>query len=777
MTALPIESIRDVFGSQLGTQPLVVSSATGSGKSTQVPRWCRPRGRVAVIEPRRVACRSLAGRVAELEGEMLGQGVGYIVRDAARANSRTEVVFMTPGVALRMLDALADFETVILDEFHERRLDTDLLLALLRERRNDLVVMSATVDGDALAAHLKGKHLRAEGRAFPVEVRYQSDGHLLPSERDLARRVAQAVGSLDDTQGDVLVFLPGKGEIAAAERALRNPHAWEVVSLHGTMPLPDQARVFAPSKLRKLILATNVAETSLTIPGVGVVIDSGLVRRTHYHEGRSYLTLSAIAQDSAEQRTGRAGRTAAGMAVRLWDRAAQLEPRTPPEMFRESLVPLVLGAAAHGAPVDTLAFVDPPKDHAVAAARGDLEALGALDDAGHITDVGQQLFNLPLDPAQGRWLVEARAQGNLQEMIDLVAALSVGRSLFVAKGDESAFREDGCDALAILRAVRFGTPSDAGVSNAALRDARQRAHRLREAFSLPAPDPHVPIDRHRLALTVLGADPRSAYVARHRRGRVVFGNGGTEIEVGGESCVNAAEVQAIAVLEVRGVGERRKRRILATAAMPLPLAWMVEAGLGRDRLGSVDVEGESVVAKIERVYAKRVLTCIRREPKGALAREAIGALFLRGTIFREALAEARERLRATALLHQLNTSPLGRSLGLPQSEAPPSLEAWVRLRLEALGVSTGSDLALLGADDLVPADIPAEYRALVDREFPRTVSLGDCTYEADYDLPRRRVHLRWVRGHRQGPPARLYLPKFGGLQVWFDTGGTTQRLK
>ena len=348
---LPIESLRPAFDDAFRAGPVVVSAPTGSGKSTRVPAWllagASPSRPVWVIEPRRVACRALASRVASEEGSRLGGRVGYRVRDDDRTSAETQLVFATPGIALRQLADVRACHAVVVDELHERRLDVDLLLALLRhERTAGLVVMSATFAGDEIAAGLGGTHLHAEGRMFPVRITHVGDRP--PDRQELVERVEAALARAANDPGDVLVFLPGKGEIHAVYERLAPRRDITTLTLHGGLTLDEQARVFEPAQKRKVILCTNVAETSLTVPGVGVVIDSGLVRRTRYHQGRGFLTLMPIADDSAEQRAGRAGRTAPGVCYRLWSQATRLSPSTPPEVHRESLVPLVLGAAGAG---------------------------------------------------------------------------------------------------------------------------------------------------------------------------------------------------------------------------------------------------------------------------------------------------------------------------------------------------------------------------------------------------------------------------------------------
>lgn len=406
-SGLPITSLAQDISACAGSEPLVISSPTGSGKSTQVPRYCS--GRVLVVEPRRVACRGLAARVAQLEGSALGDVVGYRVRDDACHGATTRVLFVTPGVALRMWASFSQYHVIILDEFHERSMEVDLLFSLLRrDHPQRLVVMSATLEAERLAAALSARHLSAQGRVYPVSIEYRADEALLPSPERLCERVLSAVQEALAGDQDVLVFLPGKAEITATQALLSSQlRGAALLPLHGALSLQQQAAIFSPGPGQRVILATNVAETSLTVPGIGVVVDSGLLRRTRYHYGRGYLALLPVAADSAEQRAGRAGRTGPGRCIRLWSEAAKLAAVTAPELHRESLAPLLL-AAACGARVEALPFLDPPKAHAVDDARTDLRALGALGAGDELTEVGSELFSLPLDPALARLVSVAR---------------------------------------------------------------------------------------------------------------------------------------------------------------------------------------------------------------------------------------------------------------------------------------------------------------------------------------------------------------------------------
>ena len=762
---LPILALRGAFEAALNQGPVVLSSPTGSGKSTEVPRFCP--GRVLVVEPRRIACRSLAARVAELDGSELGDAVGYMVRDEHVASASTRILFATPGLVLRSRELLAQADCVILDEFHERSLDVDLLLALcLREPRGRLVIMSATLEGERVAQHVGGQHLSASGRAYDVSIRHLASGGVLPHATDLPARVGEALQAAQKDPGDVLVFLPGKAEIEACARMLHG--RFSVIPLHGGLSLSEQRRAFERTRERKVILSTNVAETSLTIPGIGVVIDSGLVRQTRYHDGRSYLALGPIALDSAAQRTGRAGRTGPGVCYRLWSAAAQLQAVTPPEIHRESLVPLVLTAAAWGHTPEALPLLDAPKPYALEAARAELRAWGALDAASGLSELGRGLFALPVDPAHARLLVQAREHGCLDDMLDLVAVLSVGRPLFEASPElapDDDLRAAGCDATAAIGALRASDPARHGASKLVITEARAARLRLRRQLGLSqTPPTAASVRRDALLAAALAADPRLAHVARERGRERHFSNGGTELALARESAAqHAKRLDAVLALETRAFGAGRDARLLITCAMPLPLNDLVRAGLGTERVGTVRADRKRVIAQLERVYAGRVIGEREAVPSGELARQAFATLLLRGSLFRDAIALSTARLGRTALAAAL--AQRGHPLGVASREPVPSLEQWVMGRLETLGVESGDDLALLSASDFTAPEVPFEVQKGLDEQFPPEVSVGDATYRAEYDLTQNQVLLQMIKGSRKEPPPLAYLPRFAGLRI------------
>lgn len=752
---LPIEALRPELEATAG--PLVISAPTGSGKSTCVPRWLAEGGaRVLVVEPRRVACRALAQRTAELWGTPVGRDVGYAVRDERRASDGTRILFVTPGVALRMVErGDLDWDAVVLDELHERGLVVDLLLALLLRDGPRLVVMSATIEGDRVAAHIGGTHLRGTGRTFPVAVEHLPGRAVAPDRRGVEERVVAALDALADIDGDVLVFLPGKAEIASVGRALRGDV--DVLALHGGLSLKEQARVFRPGPKRRVVLATNVAETSLTVPRIGAVVDSGLVRRTRYRGGRGSLTLLPIAQDSAEQRAGRAGRLGPGRCVRLWSERFGLAPRTPPEIQREDLTELVLAAAACGAPDLELPFLDPPRVYAVEAARANLIALGGLDEAGRLTERGRRLFGMTLDAPLGRLLLEAERRGTLPHTLALCAALATSRPLWAGRPDDPGddLREGGCDATALIRAVLEGEPGQHELSRAALSEARDAMGRYRRLFDDVPPAGR--LDRRALADTLLAAWPDCAHVARRRRRAVAWSNGGTELELGRDSAVDAAKVDFALALDSRSFGAGKQTRLVLAAAMPVPVQWLVAAGIGRLRVAQPSARGGRIRATLERVYAKRVLERSEEVLAGAPLREAARDLLLEGRLFRGAGAQVRDRHQARALHARLR----GQAAPLP-------VEDELLDRLVALGLEEPGDLELLEAEDVLGPDLDARDRAELDHRYPRSLSIGDARYELTYDVARRRVTLTQVGGHRKTPPPPGLRPSLPGWRVFWS---------
>ena len=447
--ALPIWKIHDDILRVLHAgNRLVLVAPTGSGKTTQVPQMLLDAGiagdrMIVVLQPRRVAARTVATRVAWERQGKLGAEVGYQIRFDDHTSVGTRICFVTEGILLRWLQddrTLSKIGAVVFDEFHERNLLSDVALALVKDlqqtRRPDLamLVMSATLDAEPVAAYLDScPILISEGQSYPVEVGYLA----LPDPRALTVQAAEAVERIlnDEAPGDILVFMPGRGEINGtldALRGLRTSERVACIPLHGELEPQEQDRAFAPNALRKVIVATNVAETSITIDGIRHVVDSGVARVARYdaERGIGTLLLEPVSRASADQRKGRAGRTAPGTCHRLWTAIGHKsrEERNTPEIQRSDLAEVVLLLHSLGIR-EAAAFdwLDKPDPQAVLRAERLLTLLGALHDAG-LTDIGRQMLRLPMHPRYSRMLIEASRRGCVPDAA-LCAALVSGRDL------------------------------------------------------------------------------------------------------------------------------------------------------------------------------------------------------------------------------------------------------------------------------------------------------------------------------------------------------------
>ncbi|HXY33558.1 MAG TPA: ATP-dependent helicase C-terminal domain-containing protein [Planctomycetaceae bacterium] len=447
---LPIDELLPEIRRALADSPsLVICAPPGAGKTTRVPPALLDpplarEGRVLVLQPRRMAARAAARRIAAERGVPLGDEIGYQVRFDQRISSRTRLAVVTEGILLRMLHdepLLESVGAVIFDEFHERNLNSDLALGMTRRIQQTvrpelrIVVMSATLDSAPVAAFLGGcRVVQSSGRMFPVAISYWGS----VEKRPLADLVARGIERvLPQTPGDILAFLPGVGEIrqAAAEtQSLARKHNLAVFPLYGDLPPEEQDAVLMPSERRKLVLSTNVAETSLTIPGITAVVDSGLARQMRFDPsvGLDRLVLGPISRASADQRAGRAGRTAAGVCLRLWEE--RTHPHRPafelPEIERVDLAAAVLQLWSWGE-TDVMSFpwFERPSQSSVDAALALLERLEAIEDH-RLTPLGQTLARLPVHPRIARLLVEGNQRDCLSEAA-LAAAMLSERDPFV----------------------------------------------------------------------------------------------------------------------------------------------------------------------------------------------------------------------------------------------------------------------------------------------------------------------------------------------------------
>jgi ATP-dependent helicase HrpA len=477
--ALPVSGRRDEIAKAIAeNQVVIVSGETGSGKTTQLPKICLALGRglgaggaglIGHTQPRRIAASATGRRIAEELGTPFGEVVGYKVRFTDNLSPGASVKLMTDGILLAETQTdplLKAYDTLIIDEAHERSLNIDFLLGYLKEilvKRPDLklIVTSATIDADRFARHFGSEEkpapvIEVSGRLYPVEVRYRPVVEDSPAvkaaqgtstaassrerpksqretDRDLMDAIVDAVDELcREGPGDVLVFLPGEREIRDAAEALRKHHPphTEILPLFARLSAAEQERVFRTSNARRIVLATNVAETSLTVPGIRYVVDTGLarVKRYSYRNKVEQLQVEPISQAAANQRAGRCGRVADGVCIRLYEES-DFQGRvrfTDPEILRSSLASVILRMKSlHLTAIETFPFIEPPPGRAIADGYQLLNELGAVDDDNQLTPLGRELARLPLDPRVGRMILAARDQQALKEVLIIASALSV----------------------------------------------------------------------------------------------------------------------------------------------------------------------------------------------------------------------------------------------------------------------------------------------------------------------------------------------------------------
>ena len=658
---LPIDALQDGLIAACGrVRRLVLRAPTGSGKSTRIPQMLLDlnlvQGQIVVLQPRRIAARLLAARIAQERGVRLGGEVGYQIRFERVESAQTRIKFVTEALLLRQMAAdpeLKGVGAVVFDEFHERNLHSDVALALARRlqetHRPDLLIMamSATLDTEGVAKWLgSAETLAADGRAYPVQIEYthlprNSTRPIWDAAAEQVRRVLR-----EESEGDVLVFMPGSYEIMRTIGAVRNlPESGgvDILPLYGELPPEEQDRAVKPSPGRKVIVATNVAETSLTIPGVRAVVDAGLARIARFdpHRGIDTLLVEPVSQASAEQRAGRAGRTGPGRCIRLWSQTDhEARPlREVPEIKRVDLSETILLLLTSGwGEAAAFPWYEKPDDKALQRALTVLADLGAVDAEGKLTHLGRRMSVFPAHPRYARMLLAAGELDCVYEVCR-IAGLAQGRDILFRKVDDrtenardSVEQEDGSDffpRLALLqRAVEMRFDADAcdrfGVHGQAARQADQAARqflRLAEGQGLPVSDRVADPAAVRRCL-LLGFSDRLAVRldAGTLRCALVHGRTG---ELRRESSIrNAKLLVAAEVDEIQARGGVTTYLSLATAVEE---SWLQE--LFPDEFSTVhqvryDASQRRVVTRVERRFRDLVLEAKERDdaPSDAASR-------------------------------------------------------------------------------------------------------------------------------------------------------------
>jgi ATP-dependent helicase HrpB len=737
MNPLPIDAILPELLSTIHSHPnTVLHAPPGAGKTTRVPLALLDivppeAGRIVMLEPRRIAAASAARWMARTLGEEAGQTVGYSIRFESRVSPATRVEVVTEGILTRRIQndpLLEGVGMVIFDEFHERSIQADLGLTLCldvqRQVRPELkiLVMSATLDVAPLARIMgDAPVVSSAGRAFPVEDIYVEER----SHGRLPDRVAAAIQrALRETEGDLLAFLPGRGEIRTCASLLAGVGLAEkgvsVHQLYGELPFDEQQRAIQPGRQRKVVLATSIAETSLTIEGVRTVIDSGLSRRLRFDpaSGMNRLVTVRESASSAEQRKGRAGRLGPGVCYRLFSRhtLSAMTPHTPPEILDTDLSPLVLELAAWGVhDPATLAWLDPPPAAALAVARHLLADLGALDPHGRITPLGGAMIRLPLHPRLSRLLLRAREMGCPRLGCDLAALVSE-RDIFRTAGAERAPRVGPSDILERLECLHTWRSGSSGGhrADAAGLKAVERVGRQLERLAIPSPagDRTVDEDEATARLLLAAYPDRLARRRGDEEGRYLLASG-RGARLSPRSVTRKAEY--IVAVDVDGGGQGEGLIHLASE-ISLGLIRQECAGLieKRSEIAWSEQEKRAVAVKEERIGALRLSSA----PYSPTSFELCPVILDAVRVSRLELLDMGEPVRRL----QGRVSLLRRALpeegwpDLSDGNLLETLEEWLGPRLE--GVRTARQLRALDVAALLHGLLDYRSRRLLDELAP-----------------------------------------------------------
>lgn len=735
---------------------MVVTSPTGSGKSTRVPIWALERGKVLVVEPRRIAARSLALHVAAQTGTAPGELVGWAVRDDVMRRETTKILFCTPGVALGMLGSgeAEEFSTWILDEFHERRADVDAFLAFARSRGQSrrLVLLSATISAKELARSLDATVLESSGRAYPVDIEYgHGAGGVLPDPSALPLRLESALRRLDPVEGAVLVFLPGTGEIEDAREWLSGRIPGRIERLHGMLALEEQQRVLSPSDDLRIVLATNVAESALTVPDVVAVVDSGLERRIERSNGFARLELGPISQASADQRAGRAGRVRAGRCLRLWAQSARLESHPRPAIQvddpRDWLLPLlVAGADPHG-----LAWLDRPRADGLRNALETFQRLGLWEEnrwegLGRTTPLAKLASRLPLPADLAGFCLQHVGLPSQRDAMALAAALSASRPLLRGKPSPQMLQRrrevsrGAGDETLLCRILEL--PEDmaqgCGVHLGVWREAVRLNQRLQEAMGGPGEGWPRDVQVDALATSLWRLEPRALRRRRGAPGKEEYALGdGAALWPSRESLSGLPEI-ALALGVHGGRTARGESRVWMDASLGLSASDCLRLGIGRLDVARAVWDEQGLQAKWSRRVGKDVVgVCEGLVADPDVARAAVWM----------ALSAAERRIVESAWEREVLNWCRRRG----RWESPPeSADVWFAsqaVREDADGWNLSEKQALLARfSELVQeAGFPSEHN-----EPPRRWTLA-------WDVRKGKVRARTVEG-RPGKPNTLLLP-------------------
>lgn len=782
-TSLPAVTVADSLAEALrSVHAAVVVAPPGAGKSTLLPLSLlrsHQSGRIVMLEPRRIAARQVAARMAAMLGERVGQTVGYQIRFERKVSAMTRIEVVTEGVLARRLaedPTLDGVDCVVFDEFHERSIQSDLTLCMVRQVRDvlrpdlNVVVMSATIDTTVLCRQLGAKEVSCEGRMFPVRVVQASED--TPKE-NIAEAVATTVVHAHSShEGDILAFLPGQGDIERCAALLGDSLApTRICPLYGNMSMEKQAEAIAasPSGSRKVVLATPVAETSLTIEGVRVVVDSGYCRRLLYDAatGLSHLVTVRISHDMAMQRTGRAGRVAPGVCYRLWTLAtdARMEEHRRPEISDADLTPMVLTLAAFGETHPaTMPWLTPPPEMSLRRATEELRLLGAIDDKGTITALGRRMEAMPCHPRIAKMIVHAADDASKALACDIAAILE---EKDVMSADD--VHADLLPRVAALRDARRGGRLGPWSRVARVADEYRRMAHVRSDNSF--------VGSEDIGVLVAAAYPERIAMAVDHNGTYRLAGGAT-VRLDASDSLTGYEWIAVASLHGGGRGVGRvflaaavgKDDVEAMASWTDNLTWITHQGgvvARRElRIGQLVIESRPLTTVDDKLLTDLVCDAVAREGQSLLD-------------WNEDVSMLQRRVALVARWHP--------DLGLPDISTDHLLATaadWLPFYLHADGhiITTVAALRRIPLAQVLWSILPFDAQQTVDRLAPARIrvpsgSMVKVDYRVGSDVPVLSVRLQecfglaatpCVDGGRVPVLMELLSPGFKPVQLTTD---------
>jgi len=719
----------------LGAQPnAVLVAPPGAGKTTTVPLVLLDtapmnQGRILMLEPRRLAARAAASRMATLIGEKAGQTVGFRTRLESAVSAATRIEVVTTGLLVRRLlgdPGLEGVSTVILDEIHERSLEADMALALCLDAQNvlrpdlRLLAMSATLDGARLSAIMDAPIVESAGRMHPVEIRHAPRD--LRDPRDLPEAMARAIrAALAEADGDILAFLPGMGEIRRTETALEGIDA-AVLPLHGDLPPAAQDLALRPAQGRRVVLATAIAETSLTVPGVRIVIDGGFRRAPRFDPASDLtrLVTERVSRAAADQRAGRAGREAPGIAIRLWTEALHrgLRAHDRPEMLEAELSGLVLDCAQWGTPPAELPFPDAPPEGALAAARELLIELGAMTGDGAITPLGARMSRLGAHPRLAAMMLAAQGKAQGALACD-IAALLEGRDPLRSGSAGRAGAETPADIAMRLEAI--ADPRTASADRNAIHGIRQASRQYRARLGIGGDE----VGAGDPAPLIAAAFPDRLAQRRSEHGSFRFsGGGGARLAV--TDPLAKAEFLAVAALEMKTSPLIRMAAPLDIASLPATLTAQIKEVVET----SLDPATGSVMARRRKLFGALVLEERVAPPE---ADDAVAALLaaVRSDPSRLPWNDAARNVQARlTLMHGVEPENWPAS---DDESLIASLQDWLAPHLA--GMTRLNDLASLDLAAILLGRLEWSLKNRLDKELPTHLPLPGGQAAVDYTQP------------------------------------------